>query len=252
MKRYIVAAARAADFVFEHQYQDGRLLRSYRGGRTLGTAFLSDYAGLIEGLIELYEATFERRWLDRAAELNRMAIKLFWDESAGGFFFTAADHEPLIARSKDVRDAAVPSGNSVQLMNLSRLAVMLGDDELRKLAERMMAALVGEVNGSPWSSERFLAAADFALAGPVELAIVGDPTKPETQALLKQVYQTYLPNRVLMLHNPDRPKDSVASPLLASRTPVNGHAAAYVCRHFTCGQPVTTPAELAQQLAERR
>jgi uncharacterized protein YyaL (SSP411 family) len=176
-------------------------------------------------------------------------IAQFWDRDGGGFYFTPDHHEPLIARTNDVRDNATPSGNSVQLMNLLRLAALLGDGELRALADRTMSTFAGDVTRSPWSSERFLAGVDFARGGPVEIAIVGDPSQPETQALLKQVYQTYLPNRVLMLHDPARPADTVASPLLEGRTLVAGQPAAYVCRNSTCRPPVTTPADLAEQLA---
>jgi hypothetical protein len=247
--KYIRAAGGAAVFILENQCRQGRLVRCARDGRTTETAFLSDYACLIEGLIELYEATFERRWLDRAVELNRTVIAQFWDRDGGGFYFTPDHHEPLIARTNDVRDNATPSGNSVQLMNLLRLAALLGDGELRALADRTMSTFAGDVTRSPWSSERFLAGVDFARGGPVEIAIVGDPSQPETQALLKQVYQTYLPNRVLMLHDPARPADTVASPLLEGRTLVAGQPAAYVCRNSTCRPPVTTPADLAEQLA---
>jgi hypothetical protein len=244
---YVQAAARAAGFILD-QRQNGRLRRSYHDGRALGPAFLSDYAGLIEGLIELYEATFQKRWLEQAAELNRVAIEHYWDPAEGGFYFTPNDHEPLIARSKDLRDAVVPSGNSVQLMNLLRLSALLGDQELRSLADRTMAAFAGQVLSSPWAAERFLAGVDFALAGPTEVAVIGDPAAPQTRALLRQVYETYLPNRLLALHNPARPADSIASPLLADRGMVQDRPTAYVCRNHVCQQPATTPQELAQRL----
>jgi uncharacterized protein YyaL (SSP411 family) len=248
----VAAAARAADFVLKNQYQDGRLRRSYRAGRATETAFLSDYASLIDGLIELYEATFDKRWLSAAEGLNRTTIELFWDADGGGFFFTPDDHEKLIARSKDVRDGAVPSGNSMQLMNLLRLSVMLGDPELRAKAEAVMAAFAGEVQRAPWSAERFLAAVEFARLGPVELAIVGDPEQSSTQAMLRQIHETYLPNLVVMLHDPHKPEASVASPLLRNRPSVDGQATAYVCRNSACKRPATTPKELAAELAAGR
>ncbi len=248
--KYIAAATAAAEFILDKQLVDGRLKRAYRAGETTDTAFLSDYACLIEGLLDLYEATFDRRWLAHAAQLNRTAIEHYWDEADGGFFFTPDDHEQLIARSKDVRDGAVPSGNSVQLMNLLRLSVMLGDQELRKLADHMLRSLSGEVNAAPWASERFLAAVDFAVAGPVELAIVGNPQDEATQALLRQVHASYLPNRVLMLRNPDCAAANPAVPLLENRALVNGRPAAYVCRNYTCQRPATTREELAAQLQD--
>jgi uncharacterized protein YyaL (SSP411 family) len=249
--RYVRAAARAAEALLRAQYRDGRLRRSGCRGQVSHTAFLGDYAGLIEGLLELYEATFEARWLTQAAELNRAALELYWDGDQGGFFHTSRDHEPLLARSKDVRDGAVPAANSVQLLNMLRLAALRGDEHLRSLAERMLEGLFGQVQNSPWTAARFLAAVDFACAGPVEIALVGDPAEPASQDLLRTVYATYLPNRVVMLHNPVRPAEGVASPLLDQRGAVDGRPTAYVCRNYTCRQPVTTPAELARQLAER-
>jgi uncharacterized protein YyaL (SSP411 family) len=245
---YVDAARRAAEFILDKQYTDGRLLRAWREGRKLETAFLSDYANMIEGLLELYEATFEQRWLTHAAKLNQQVLELFWDEQHGGFFFTADDHEQLIARSRDVRDNAVPSGNSVQLMNLLRLSVLLGDSDLRKRAEAQMAAFAGDVTKAPWAAERFLAAVDFAHAQPVEIAVVGDPADQATQALLQVVYQRYLPNRVLMLKNPKAAESGPDTPLLKNRTMIDDKPTAYVCQNFVCRQPVTSPEELAAQL----
>ena len=245
---YVAAARRAADYLLTSHWRNGRLVRASRGDQVTDTAFLTDYACLCEGLIDLYEATFERRWLDKAAYLNALALELFWDPLEGGFFFTAHDHEPLIARSRDVRDNATPSGNSVQLMNLLRLSALLGDARLRELAERMMQTFAADVLQSPWSAERFLAGVDFACASPVEIAIVGNPADPRTQALLRHVRHSYLPNRVLVLHNPDDPDQSIPSPLLAGRTTVDNQPTAYVCRGGACKRPATTPEELAAQL----
>jgi uncharacterized protein YyaL (SSP411 family) len=249
-QKYIEAAAQAADFILTRQYDNGRLLRAYRDGRKLEAAFLTDYACMIEGLIELYEATFDWRWLDRAVELNKAAIEHFYDEHDGGFFFSADDHEQLIARSKDIRDGATPSGNSVQLMNLLRLSVMLGDEKLRTLAEETMNYFAARITQYPGTGERFLAAVEFALAGPVELAVVGDPSDARTQALLKKVNVTYLPNRVLLLSNPADADKNVDSPLLENRPLVAGNPAVYVCRNYTCQRPAATPKELASQLRE--
>ncbi len=265
-RKYVDAAARAAEAILTRQYRAGRLIRSFRDGgppassvpgaegRAAGSevAFLSDYACLIEGLLELYEATFEKHWLERAAELNRTVIEHYLDREDGGFFFTPDDHETLIVRSLDVRDGAVPSGNSVQLMNLLRLSAMLGDPKLRELAERTMARFVADVLGQPGASERFLQAVEFALVGPVEIAIVGDPADPRTAALLRVVHETYLPNRVLMLLEPARPAAAPDSPLLAQRTLVGGAPAAYVCRGYACERPVTEPEELRERLLAAR
>lgn len=246
--RYVQAAARAAEFVWSRQWRGGRLLRSYRDGRTLETAFLTDYACMIDGLIELYEATFDRRWLDRAVQLDDVLTRQFWDQERGGYYFSAHDHEPLILRPKDIRDGATPSGNSVQLMNLLRLAVMFDDPACRNRAERMIRLFGPGVAAAPGSSDRFLAGVEFALAGPVEVAVVGDSDDIRTRDLLRAVRETYLPNRVVMLHDPRRPADSVDSPLLRGRECVGGQPTAYVCRGYACRAPVTTAAALRAQL----
>ncbi len=245
-RRYIEAAAQAAEFILSKQHQNGRLMRSYRDGRALDVAFLSDYAALIEGLIELYEATFEKRWLDQAHTLAGVTMDRFWCPDVGGFFFTAGDHEPLITRGKDVRDNAIPSGNSLMLMNLLRLGTMLDDARCRERAAAMLRVFAAEVAGAPWSSERFLAAVDFAASEPLEIAIVGELDDPRTQALLRHVQRCYLPNRVLMHLDPERPDDAPRSPLLAGKTLVNGAPAAYICRNYACRSPATTPAELEE------
>jgi len=246
--RYLDAARRAADFILTNQYRDGRLLRSYRDGQTLPTAFLTDYAWMIEGLLELFEATFETRWLNHAAALNAVLSAHYWDDSAGGYFLTAADHEQLLARTKDVRDGATPSGNSVQLMNLLRLAALLDDANLRAKAEQMLSAFAGQVRGQPGTGERFLCAVDFARTGPLELAVIGNPRDEATRALLQVIRQTYLPNRAIALKDPTQPDAAPDIPLLRGRDLVAGRPAAYVCRNYVCQQPATTPEELRAQL----
>jgi uncharacterized protein len=244
--RYVEAAAQAADFLLSRQHENGRLFRSWRRGQRTASAFLADYACVIAGLLDLFEATQQRRWLDAAVALNKTVLEKFRDD-AGGFFFTAADHERLIARSNDVRDSAVPSGNSVQLMNLLRLATIFDDAELRKLAERTQKVHAAKVLSSPGASEQFLQAVEFSLASPVEIAIIGSPSDPRTTALLREITGTFLPRRVLLLKDPLR-DDAVNSPLLTGRGLVEGRPAAYVCRNYACRTPVTTPEELRRQL----
>ncbi|MCG3127083.1 MAG: hypothetical protein CHACPFDD_01940 [Phycisphaerae bacterium] len=250
-RRYVEAAARAAEFLLSRQQRDGRLCRSSRDGRVLPTAFLTDYAALIDGLIELYEATMERRWLERAVELNRRAVELFWDERDGGFFFTPHDHEALIVRQKDVRDSATPSGNALQLMNLLRLSVITGEAALRERAERSIRALSAGVLAGGGLSERFLCGVECALRGPIEIAIVGDPGRAETAALLRVVHGSYLPDRVLAFADPARPELAVDSPLLRGRGLVEGKPAVYVCRGYVCQRPATTVEALRGQLSGR-
>jgi uncharacterized protein YyaL (SSP411 family) len=173
-EKYTQAAQRAAEFILEHQLRDGRLLRAYRAGRVLESAFLTDYACMIEALLELYEATFEPRWLEQACQLMDASLEHFWDEQAGGFYFTSDDHEQLITRVKEVSDNATPSGNSVQLMNLARLAAIFPEHDYSKHADQMIEFFGQTVTEQLGMSERFLTGCDFLLSGPLEIIIVGD------------------------------------------------------------------------------
>ncbi|MGD8451254.1 MAG: thioredoxin domain-containing protein [Phycisphaerae bacterium] len=262
--RFVEAACRAAEFVLAEQCAGGRLQRASRAGRVTAAAFLPDYAAMIEGLLELYEATFERRWLDHARALNRVVIDHYRDETSGGFYFAADDHERLIVRARDVRDGAVPSGNSMQLMNLLRLSVLLDEPELRVMADRSLEHFAADVIHAPAVAERFLAAAEFALVGPVEIRVAGDPDAADTRALLAEIRREYLPNRVLMLggaasfddRRPTRrsaataEERSVRSPDAADvRRPRGDDATAvYVCRGGTCRPPAATVEELREAL----
>jgi len=247
-KDYVAAAAGAAAFVLDTLQVDGRLRRAYRDGRSIDAAFLTDYACLIEGLLELFEATQDARWLNEARRLSRIADELFWDDEDGGYFFVARGQETMISRIKEIQDNATPSGNSVQLSNLLRLAAITGDRGLAEKAEELVACFGGAVIGRPGSAERFLAAFEFGQVGPVEVAIIGPRADARTQALLATVQSAYLPNRIL-LHADGTAAPAVDSPLLADRGPVNGAPAAYVCRNYVCDAPVTDPAALAAALA---
>jgi uncharacterized protein YyaL (SSP411 family) len=246
--KYVEAAVRAADFVLDRQYHDGRLQRAFRAGRTTETAFLTDYAALIEGLLELYEATFEKRWLEQALALNGVLINQYGDRREGGFFLVHGNHEPAIARIKDARDGATPSGNSLQLMNLVRLSAMLGDESLRHWADQTMNCFAADVLQFPAAGTRFMAAAGLALTGPVELTLVGDESSRAAQALRRDIHSRYLPNRVLLRSDPARPQGNFATPALQQKSPVDGRPAVYVCRNRTCFPPATTSAELAERL----
>ncbi|MCA9244912.1 MAG: thioredoxin domain-containing protein, partial [Phycisphaerales bacterium] len=247
--RYVDAAARAADDIFEHQMRDkDRLLRARRGDSTTDVAFLTDYACMIEASIELYEATFDRAWLDRAILLNRALLRRYYDVSSGALFFTPDDHEALITRAQMSRDSATPSGASTELMNLLRLSTMTGDTHLREVADRLVDAIGPEALNAPGASERFLQGVEFARVGPTEIALIGDPAAPGAQALVSAARSVWTPNRVIMLLDPGKPDAAPKSPLLEARTLVAGAPAAYICRNYSCQRPVTTADDLIAQL----
>jgi uncharacterized protein YyaL (SSP411 family) len=224
-----------------------RLLRTYRQGISKINGYLEDYAFFADGLLYLYEATFDLRWLRTAQELMETALALFWDDETGGFFATGSDHEQLIQRLKDWDDNATPSGNSVAIEVLLRLAIFCGNSDYRDRAAQALRRLGSVLEKHPYGFARALCALDFYLDAPKEIAIFGDPNALETQALLREVYRSYLPNRVIALAAaPQSAEDTL--PLLANRTLRDGKPTAYVCEDFVCKEPVTSPEALRTAL----
>ncbi len=183
--KYAQAGAQAADFILTRMQKDGRLLRTYRAGEARLTATLSDYAFLAEGLLNLYEATFERRWLDEAERLADLSIRFYFDEKGGAFFFTASDGEKLLVRSKQPHDSAIPSGNSVHALNLQRLAILLGRKDYREKAESIFRTFAPQAVDSPGAYERLMCAADFYHDTVKEIAIIGEPASPTSSSALE-------------------------------------------------------------------
>ena len=247
--KYAEAAAKAADFILAHMRKDGRLLRTYREGKSHLTAYLSDYAFFVEGLLNLYEATFERRWLDEALALTETSIKYYYDEKNGAFFFTASDAEELLARSKSPHDGAIPSGNSVHALNLLRLSVLFNKTELREKAESIFEAFGEDVLARPGAFERLMCAADFYFDTPKEIALIGDPAAADTKKLMRTVYDRYLPNKVVVGAPGVLEKSEI--PLLVGKSRREGKATAYVCEDYRCRLPVTTSEALAAELARK-
>jgi uncharacterized protein len=233
------AAREAAGFVLSRLKRDGRLQVSWREGVASGNGFLDDYAFLARGLVDLYEADFDRRWLDEAAALARTMLERFEDREGGGFFFVSDDHEALLTRTRSVQDGALPAGSGVAAEALLRLAVHLDEGRLRQAAEAAMRALHPVAERSPSAFCALLAAADF-LEGPIrEIAVVGQSGEPGYEALLCAVRGRYEPNRVVAAA---RPGEHTDLPLLAGKDLLNGRAAAYVCRNYACDAPITDPA----------
>jgi uncharacterized protein YyaL (SSP411 family) len=244
---YLDAAARAGDAILAGlRRSDGRLGRSWKDGRVTGQGVLEDYANLADGLLTLYEATFDERWFVTARELGDVIVGHFEDPS-GGFFDTADDHESLITRPKDVQDNAVPSGGSAATLVLLRLAALTGEGRYRSIGERALAAVGGIAAQYPTGFANWLSAIDFSLADVVELAIVGDPQEVSTEKLLSTIREGFRPNKVTAIA-----ADPAASavPLLAGRFALDDRPTAFVCRNFACRQPVTDPEALRTLLAE--
>jgi uncharacterized protein len=239
-----VAVANAGFILSALRTPGGGLLRSWRQGRARLNAYLEDYADVADGLLALYETTFDAHYYVAAQELVDYALAHFADPN-GGFFDTPDEHEPLVSRPKDVQDNATPSGAAMLATVLLRLAALSGADHYSKTAEAALGALQPVLAQHPTAFAQSLAALAFALAQPREIALVGDPAQPATQALLAVVNGAYRPFQVVALK---RPGEEPPVPLLAGREALDGRPTAAVCYNFACRLPVSDPEALRGQL----
>ncbi len=248
---YVAAAVRNAGFVLDAMRADGRLLRTWKAGRAKLKGYLEDYAMVAAALLDVYEATFERRWLDEARRLADDMLRLFWDDSVEGFFDTGADHEALIVRPRNLFDNAVPSGSSVAIETLLRLREFTGEDRYWRKGVGALRSMADLMSRHPTGFGRFLCAHDFNLGPITEVALVwpgGDGARP----LAAEVFGRYLPNRVVVGAAEGDARSVAGVPLLESRQTIEGKATAYVCRNFACDLPVTDTEALARQLGDQR
>jgi len=245
---YLEAAVKNATFILEKLKEDGRIHRSYKDGRARFNGYLEDYAMVADGLVGLYEATFETRWLVEADALMDAVSELFWDEEKRVFYDTPADHEELVTRPRDIYDNAAPSGTSVATEVLLKLALFLDRNDYSQRARDVLRELAGGMEKVPGGFGRLLCALDFSASEPREVAIVGDQRSPDTRALLEAVYSGYLPNKVVAGRDPDDDEAGGLIPLLAQRPARAGKATAYVCVQYACQTPTTDPDELTRQL----
>ena len=239
---YIEAAESNADFLHRTMRRDsGRLLRTWKAGSDAKyNGYLEDYAYLADGLLALYEATFEPRWVDWARELAELMLGHFRDTKNGGFFDTSDDHEQLIHRPKDLQDNAVPSGNAMAASVLVRLSLLTGNGDYWQVAEQITSTMNKFMAQYPSGFGQWLNVAKFMLSAPREIALMGsgDAIAP----LLKVIRGGYRPFQVVAAG------EEGSLPLLENRPQIDGKGTAYVCRRFVCQAPVTGPEELALQL----
>jgi uncharacterized protein YyaL (SSP411 family) len=247
-EEYRVAAEKNANFILENLKENGRLHRSYKDGRARFNGYLEDYAMVADGLLALYEATFETRWLVEADGLCDAITELFWDRESGSFYDTPTDHETLITRPRDIYDNAAPSGTSVAVDVLLKLALLLDRNDYRQKAEAILEASSGGMEKVPAAFGRLLSALDFSVSGVREISIVGEPESPDTGALVDTIHARYIPNKVVAGRSPEDEEAAGLIPLLADRPMRDGEATAYVCEGYACKSPTTDPEELARQL----
>ena len=239
-EKYTSAARHAAKFVLTQLQKNGRLMRYYANGRAVELGFLNDYAFMITGLCDLYEADFDARWLAEAKRLAEQMIELFGDRKGGGFFLAANDAQRLIPRSKPAYDGSVPSGNSVAALALLRLGQATMEPKFIDHASKTLQCFSGQLRQSPTSLTYMLMALDFHLGPRQEIVIAGDSNADDTKQMLKAVRSRFLPNAVVLLHQtgPDGKAIKKIIPFLAGQKPIDEKATAYVCENYVCKQPI--------------
>jgi uncharacterized protein len=253
--RYAEVASRAAEFVLSRlRSPDGALLHCYRDGRAAVEGNLDDYVFMAMALIELYEATFEVKHLETAIAFMERAVRDFWHHEQGGFYFTAAAGEKLLVRSKEIYDGAVPSGNSVAMLALLRLARMTGRKEFEDKAWQTAQAFGAMIRQSPAAYTQMMVGVDFAIGPSFEVVICGKPRATDTRAMLDALRGQFVPNKVVLLQPGTAEGRQLAglAPFTESQSSLDGKATAYVCQNFRCNLPTTDPAQMLANLAGRR
>jgi len=238
--KYIQVAEKAVNFILNQmKNSEGRLLHRYREGGADILAFIDDYAFLIWGLINLYEASFETLYLKTAISLTEEQLRLFWDSSIGAFFFTAEDAESLLTRQKETYDGAIPSGNSVAMLNLLRLAQLTGDDKYEKKADQLGRVFAEGVRANPTAHSLMMVAVDYAVGPTYSLVIAGDEGKDDTNSMLEEVRKQFLPNKSLIFRPTENsyPEIDKYSNFIQFFDKYEGKATAYVCINKTCKAP---------------
>ncbi|MEE2617740.1 MAG: thioredoxin domain-containing protein, partial [Candidatus Poribacteria bacterium] len=188
------------------------------------------------------QASFDPYWLREANRLNQIMISQFWDSQNGGFFFTGKDHPKLIVRSKSAYDGATPSGASMAVHVLLRLAILLNQPDLREKAKITFSLYDHTMKTAPSGSAQMLCGVDFLIDAPKEIAIVGNPLSKQTQEILRNIHRRFVPNKVIALLNPNtEEKQEIEEliPLLAGKTSIDGKTTIYVCQNYACQLPTT-------------
>jgi hypothetical protein len=254
--KYAEAARRAADFILKNMIvhpeqaahpstklrmsgaSKGRLLHRYRDGEAAIPGHLEDYAFLIHGLVDLYQAGFDPKYLAEAKRLTAEMVRLFWDKEKGGFFMTGTDAEKLLVRQKELYDGAIPSGNSVAALDLIRVGRLTGEKGLEEKASRLMKAFGGQVSRQPSAFPQLLIALDFGVGPSREIVIAGKPADPAAREMLRMIHGSFFPNQVVTFHPPGKEGFSM----------LEGKPTAYVCQNYACNLPTSDLKKLKELL----
>jgi len=250
-QRYTEAAKNAVDFILKNMRRtDGRLLHRYRDNQAAILANLDDYAFLIWGLIELYETNFDVNYLKTALNLNRDLIMHFWDDKNGGFFFTPDDGENLLVRQKEIYDGAIPSGNSVAMLNLLRLGRMTANHDFEEKAAQIGKAFSDTATQLPAAHTQLMVALDFAVRPSFEIVIVGNHQGKDTMDILRILRTQFIPNKVILFRpsGQDAPDISRIAAFTKNLSSIDGKTTVYVCTNYTCKMPTTDTSKMLDLL----
>ncbi len=250
--KYLAAADAAAGFVRSQLFDSktGRVKRRYRDGHVAIDGFLEDYAFLIQGLLDLYESSFDVKWLSWAIHLQEKQDQLFWDPEAGGYFATSGKDPSLLVRMKDDYDGAEPAANSLAAMNLLRLWQMTDRQAWREKADKTFAAFAQRLRTAPQTLPQLVAALDFSLSKTKQIVIAGQPHAEDTRALLRLVHERFIPNKILLLADGGGGQKRLAQwlPFIEFVRQKDGRATAYICENYVCKLPTADPQVVARLL----
>lgn len=251
-KEYCDGATEAADFILDKLTDNGRLIHRYRDDQASVAGNLDDYSFIIWGLLEVYSSVFDVKYLNAAIELNNSVIKHFWDEENYGFFFTADDAEKVLIREKKTYDNATPSGNSVELLNLIKIARLTDNPEMESLTVKMEKAFSEEVKRIPAGHTMFIVGVDFKLGPSFEVVVVGNPESEDTVKMIDSLNKPFIPNMVTILKDPETSDelDNINESLTLKKT-IEGKSTAYVCASGSCKIPTTSVEEMLRLMDEK-
>ena len=244
----VIAENQAAFLLDAMRKPDGRLLRTAMGGEARIPAYLEDYANLSNGLLALFEVTFDRRWLDEAVALADSIIALFWDDTSSIFYDIGTDAEQLVVRPRTVLDNATPSGGAAATEVFLRLHALTGNGNYHTIAERALRSVHMYMTRYPTAVGHWLTALDFAIGSTKEIALIGNRASDDLNALLEALTERFMPNKIVVAATPDEAFEWGDLPVLEGRSMINDQATAYVCENFVCKLPVNTVEAFLEQL----
>jgi len=238
---YLNAAIANGAFILGSMTYDGYLMHTYKDKQAKIDGFLEDYTLIVEGLLDLHQATFQGKWLKEAIRLIDIMINEFWDESAGIFYDTGQRHKTLFIRPKNIHDGAVPSGASSATLTLLKVSRLTGNNRFEQIAIKSLQHIGEILSRYPLAFGNWLRALDLYFSTPQEIAIIGSLNDPVTKDLLHVILDNWNPNRVIAAVDPNDPAPFADIPLLKNRNMVDNQPTVYLCERHSCRMPVNNP-----------